>query len=219
MNSCQQIAGSGSRTNSNFRLPAACRLLPAMMMSMARTFRTLAVLLTLAILGAILVGFWSMLTPGRPADKDEFVVHFTCGLLTAIGILLVHCLIFIYFLGTGRWVKEVTLAYGMPDEPWHKRTRELKRATFPPALFSMLIGIAAAAAGAGAQLQAWPWYVHMTLGLLTLLINLWAFRIELRNVAENAGIIDAVMREVDRIRAAQGLTSNEEALANAEESR
>jgi hypothetical protein len=109
----------------------------------------------------------------------------------------------------------------MPDEPWHKRTRELKRATFPPALFSMLIGIAAAAAGAGAhqELQAWPWYVHMTLGLLTLLINLWAFRIELRNVAANAGIIEAVMREVDRIRAAQGLMSNEEALASVEESR
>jgi cytochrome b561 len=189
------------------------------MKNMARTFRTLAVLLTLAILVTILIGFWSMLTPGRPRDKDEFVVHFVCGLLTAIGILLVHCLIFIYFLGTGRWVKEVTLAYGMPDEPWHKRTRELKRQTFPPALFSMLIGIAAAAAGAGAQLQAWPWYVHMTLGLLTLLINLWAFRIELRNVADNARIIDAVMREVDRIRAAQGLTSNEEALANAEEPR
>jgi hypothetical protein len=189
------------------------------MIRMARTFRTLAVLLTLALLLTISIGFWSFLTPGESKFKDIFIVHFVCGLLTAIGILLVHCLIFIYFLGTGRWVKEVTLAYGMPDEPWHKRTRELKRQTFPPALFSMLIGIAAAAAGAGAQLQAWPWYVHMTLGLLTLLINLWAFRIELRDVTENAGIIEAVMREVDRIRAAQGLSSNEEALANVEEPR
>ena len=52
----------------------------------------------------------------------------------------------------------------------------------------------------------------MTLGLLTLAINLWAFQIELRNVAENARIIEAVMREVDRIRAAEGLPSNDEAL-------
>ncbi len=184
---------------------------------MARTFRTLAVMLTLALFLTIALGFWSFLTPGESKYKDIFIYHFTFGLFTAVGILLVHCLIFIYFLGTGRWVKEVTIAYRMPDEPWHKQTRELKRATFPPALFSMLFGIAAAAAGAGAQLQAWPWYVHMTLGLSTLLVNLWAFRIELRNVTLNAAIIDAVMDEVDRMRAAQGLLTNEEALREEEE--
>jgi hypothetical protein len=183
---------------------------------MAQTLRYLATLLTLAILLTIGLGFASLLIPGPPRDKDTFIVHFVCGLFTAVGILFVHSLIFIYFLGTGRWVKEVTIAYRMPDEPWHKQTRALKRATFPPALFSMLIGIFAAAAGAGAQLQAWPWYLHMTLGLLTLAINLWAFRIEVRNVTTNAGIIDAVMREVDRIRAANGLVSNEEALQDDE---
>jgi hypothetical protein len=180
--------------------------------NMAQTFRTLAIFLTIAILATIGLGFWSFFTPGLRADKDIFIVHFLAGLFTSLGILLVHCLIFIYFLGTGRWVKEVTIAYQMPDEPWHKHTRELKRATFPPALFSMLIGIAAAAAGAGAQLQAWHWSVHMTLGLLTLVINLWAFRIEIRNVTTNAGIIEAVMVEVDRIRAARGLNTNDEAL-------
>jgi hypothetical protein len=179
---------------------------------MAQTFRILAVLLTLALLLTIGVGFWSSLTPGESKYKDIFIVHFVCGLTTAIVALAVHCLIFIYFLGTGRWVKEVTIAYRLPDEPWHKETRELKRQTFPPALFSMLIAIAAAAAGAGAQLQAWPWQVHMTLGLLTLVINLWAFRIEERNVTINAAVIDGVMREVDRIRAVHGLASNEEAL-------
>ena len=106
----------------------------------------------------------------------------------------------------------MTLAYRLPDEPWHKLTRELKRATFPPALFSMLFAIAAAAAGAGAQLQAWPWYVHMGLGLSTLLVNLWAFRIELNAVTINADIIVQVMNEVERVRAANGLNSNDEAL-------
>ena len=179
---------------------------------MTQIFRTLAISLTLAILLTIGIGFWSFFTPGESKYKEIFILHFVFGLATTMGGLLVHCLIFIYFLGTGRWVKEVTIAYKMPDEPWHKQTRELKRQTFPPALFSMLIAIAAAAAGAGAQLQAWPWYVHMTLGLLTLAINLWAFRIELRNVTINATIIDAVMQEVDRIRTASGMVSNEQAL-------
>jgi hypothetical protein len=179
---------------------------------MARTLLSLAIFVIVALLLTIGVGFWSFFSPQRLADKDLFVIHFGLGLCTVLACLLVHCLIFIYFLGTGRWVKEVAIAYKIADEPWPKLTRELKRATFPPALFSMLIAIAAAAAGAGAQLQAWPWYIHMSLGLATLLINLWAFRVEIRNVTINAGIIDAVLAEVDRIRGEHGLPTNEEAL-------
>lgn len=186
---------------------------------MAQTFRALAILLTIALLATLGLGFWSFFTAGRARGTDVFFVHWVFGLITVNISLLVHCLIFTYFLGTGRWVKEVTIAYKLPDEPWHKQTRELKRQTFPPALFSMLFGIAAAAAGAGAQLQAWHWTIHMTLGILTLLVNLWAFRIELRNLTLNAAVIEEVMVEVDRIRAASGLESNEEALANADQPR
>jgi hypothetical protein len=83
----------------------------------------------------------------------------------------------------------------------------------------MLIAIAASAAGAGAQLQAWHWSIHATLAFLTVLINLWAFAVEHRNVTANAQVILDVLVEVDRRRAAQGLPSNaaaleEEAIAN-----
>ena len=85
---------------------------------MANTFRLLAAMLIVAMLGSIGVGFWSFSLP-RP---DEFwaevsIAHYVLGLITVFGILGVHCLVFIYFLGTGRWVKEVTLAYRMPDAP------------------------------------------------------------------------------------------------------
>src|SRR6516225_1336866 len=149
---------------------------------MVYTFRLLATLLLLAIVATMAVGFWSMALPGFPSQKDIYIVHFSLGLFTAIGILFVHCLIFIYFLGTGRWVKEVTLAYRMPDAPNHKTTRELKRRAFPPALFALLV-------------------------------NLWAFRVEYDCVRQNAGVIRAVMLDVDRIRAAHGLCCNDEALA------
>jgi len=46
----------------------------------------------------------------------------------------------------------------------------------------------------------------------SLFVNLWAFRIEYRNVSINGGVIDDVLHEVDRIRAEHGLPSNEEAL-------
>ena len=183
---------------------------------MTRTFTVLAGLVTLLLLATIGVGLWHFVTDDRTRRDEIFVIHFVLGLCTALGVLLVHCIIFTYFLGTGRWVKEVTLAYRLPDVPWHKLTRELKRATFPPALFAMLIAIAAAAAGAGAQLQAWHWSIHAMLAFLTVLINLWAFGVEYRNVTTNAGVILDVLAEVDRLRSAQGLPSNEAALAEEE---
>src|SRR5262249_17762086 len=147
-------------------------------------------------------------------EDPTYLVHFCLGLFTAMVTLLVHCLIFTYFLGTGRWVKEVAIAYRLPDEPLPKLTRELKRRTFPPALAAMLVIIATAGAGPGGQgqPQQWPWYVHGSLALVTLAVNLWAFRIEYRDVRINAGVMDQVMAEVDRIRAERGLPTNEEAL-------
>ncbi len=179
---------------------------------MTRTFTILAAILTLAQLATIGFGFYSKFLDLSELKKDIFLIHFFLGLATAIGLLLVHCIIFTYFLGTGRWVKEVGLAYDLPDEPWPKLTRELKRSAFPAALFAMLIAIATTSAGAGAQLQSWRWEVHATLAFATLLINLWAFRVEYRNVTLNATVIREVLNEVDRIRAARGLPSNAEEL-------
>ncbi|MDW8265432.1 MAG: hypothetical protein RMJ52_08865, partial [Gemmataceae bacterium] len=81
-----------------------------------------------------------------------------------------------------------------------------------PALLAMLITIATVAAGAGAQLREWPWLVHASLAVITLLVNGWAFVIEYRSLQRNAVILDAVLRETDRIRAAHGLPSSAEAL-------
>ena len=181
---------------------------------MTRIFATLA-LLNLAILTtSFLLGVLSQLRDAALHPEDStYWLHFLFGLAGTISTLMVHCLIFTYFLGTGRWVKEVAIAYKIPDEPWPKLTRTLKRRTFPPALIAMLITIATAAAGAGAQLKEWPWQVHFTLATLALLTNIWASRIEYRDVKRNSEVLDEVMAEVERIRAAAGLPSNAEALA------
>lgn len=185
---------------------------------MTRIFTSLALLNTAALLVTYVIG-WVSRGRGSVMNPDDstYLIHFVLGLFTAVGTLLVHCLIFTYFLGTGRWVKEVTIAYVLPDEPWHKETRELKRKVFPPALGAMLITIAAAAGGAGAQLREWPWQVHATLATIALLVNLWAFFVEYRIVTANAVVLDGVLKEVDRVRAERGLPSNAEALRQEEE--
>jgi hypothetical protein len=179
---------------------------------MTRIFTTLAAIVTLSLLVTISFGFWSMALDVTVFKKDIYIIHFCIGLFTALAILLVHSMIFTYFLGTGRWVKEVCIAYKLADQVLPKLTRELKREVFPAALFAMLIAIATSAAGAGRQLEEWHWSIHMVLALATLGINLWAFTVEYRCVSINAGVIEAVLEEVDRIRAERGLTTNAEAL-------
>src|SRR5437870_4060760 len=106
---------------------------------MIRIFSVLATANAIGLLASFGFGLLSMWRQSLNNPNDSiFMVHFLCGLFTAVATLLVHCLIFTYFLGTGRWVREVHLAYDLPDEPLYKTTRELKRKTFPPALFAML---------------------------------------------------------------------------------
>jgi hypothetical protein len=187
---------------------------------MAQILARLAAFNVLVLVAAFVAGTVSWWRGARAIPDDStYMLHIYLGLIAGITTLGSHCLIFIYFLGTGRWVKEVCLAYRIPDAPLPKLTRDLKRRTFPPALLAMLVPIAASAAGAGVAVQRWPWYLHGALAVATLAVNVWAFRIESRNVSINVGIIDEVMREVDRIRAERGLPSNAEALKQEESGR
>ena len=113
-----------------------------------------------------------------------------------------------YFMGTGRLIKEVTLAYDLPDERWARPTRDLKRGNTPKAILAMLLSIAVAAAGEGDRHNVWPWWIHLMLACAALVFNLWVFRVEYRNVACNGRILDEVLAEVERIRAAHGLPSS-----------
>src|SRR5260370_1926541 len=182
--------------------------------AMTRIFATLATTNALLLLISYGLGFASRERDGLHNPMDSiYWYHFLISLSTLFLTLFIHCiLIFTYFLGTGRWVKEVKLAYDLPDEPLPKLTRELKRKVFPPALFAMLTVIATGAAGAAAQVDVWRWEIHATLATLTLPVNLWAFRLEYHCLQTNVGGLDEVMREVDRLRAERGLPSNAEAL-------
>src|SRR5205085_869860 len=119
-----------------------------------------------------------------------------------------HCLVMVNFLGTGRWVKEVCLAYRLPDGNWPLKTRDLKRATTPKAILAMCLAIAAAASGQADQVREWPWWVHCVLAVATLATNTWVHFVQYRNITLNVGILEGVMTDVDWARAEQGLPPN-----------
>src|SRR5262249_41931629 len=154
------------------------------------------------LVAAFALGVLSWLRGGlHDSTVLSFSLHLYLALFAIIFNLGVHCLVFIYFLGTGRWVKEVALAYRLPDAPLPRLTLDLKRWTFPPALLAMLMPIAAAAAGMANihHLVAWAPPTHLALSILTLVVNAWALRVEYRNVCLNSGVLDQVVAEVERI--------------------
>jgi hypothetical protein len=179
---------------------------------MTRLFLVFVILTGLALLAAAVSGTVSWLQGGLTGEGSLYVTHFVIGLFSAIAVLLVHCLAITYFLGTGRWVKEVCLTYGLPDECWPRQTRDIKRGNTPYAILAMLVTIATAAAGAGRQNFDWPAWIHAALAATTLVVNALVWRVEYRNMGRNLRILDEVYAETDRIRAAAGLPSSEEAL-------
>jgi hypothetical protein len=173
---------------------------------MTRIYLVMATLDAAALLASFLLGFDQMGRAASPSDQSAVYVswHFIVGLFTAVFTLLVHCLIFTYFLGTGRWTKEVCRAYSIPDHEGPKQTREFKRTAFPPSLFGMLAVIATAGTGGPAQTDpnSLLGMAHPVLAVLTLVINAWAFVVVYRTVALNAAVIDQVMAKVEQMRSA-----------------
>jgi hypothetical protein len=179
---------------------------------MTRLFSILAPLNAALLLAALISGVISWWQGGSERDAEVYLLHFVLGLTTALTTLFVHCLVLTYFLGTGRWVKEVCLVYGLPDQHLPRQTRDIKRRNTPRVILAMLVTIAAAASGTAAQQRAWPGWVHLALVLATLAVNLHVFFVEYGNMRLNGQILDAVITDVERIRAERGLPSSEEAL-------
>lgn len=130
--------------------------------------------------------------------------HLLLGLAAALLTLLVHCVVFSYFLGTGRWVKETAEAYSLPGEIY-ERTRGSKFRAFPVALVAMLAVIAVAALGAAADTGRLSSVAHLVGACGAIAINFGAYAVELRAIGANTALLDEVMEQVRRIRAARGL--------------
>jgi hypothetical protein len=182
---------------------------------MTRIFRMIAAVNALLLLAAFGSGVVSWLQEGSQRNPNTYLLHFVLGLTTALTTLFVHCLALTYFLGTGRWVKEVCIAYGLPDDNLPRMTRDIKRRNTPRVILAMFVTIAAAAAGMAAQQRAWPGWVHLALASATVILNLHVFLVETGSMRLNAQILDSVMDEVERMRAVRGLPSSEEALREA----
>lgn len=137
-------------------------------------------------------------------------VHMLFGILAALVTVLVQSIAVTYFIGTGRWVKEVCETYQLSDE-FTQRGSTLKRKAFPWAMMSMgvvlMIACFGAAADPGTLRDTTANWVtpHMWAGILGTTLIAFASWKQLEFLNQNQRLIDTIVETVHDIRVERGL--------------
>lgn len=126
--------------------------------------------------------------------------HWAAGLVTGIFTLLIHSIVFMHFIGTGKGIKEAVESYGLPDDPetgYVRRTKKLKARVFPHATFASLAIIVAIWFGGWYHSQRWldhyenatAYAWHRWGAYLALLYTAYAFYAEWKAIRENTTML------------------------------
>lgn len=167
----------------------------------------------LVMMGATLIlglAIEDLHTDHSPEMLRWATVHRLSGVSTALVVVLVHSIVVTYFIGTSRWVKEVSEAYALGNA-YIVRANTLKRKTFPWAVMGMLTVVGVGALGAAADpATGLPntihWVTPHLIGAITGLMFIgYTFFVEWNNIHANHVVISDVLTEVQRIRAERGL--------------
>lgn len=126
--------------------------------------------------------------------------HLLAGLVTAILVVGVHTLLILFMLVTGRVLREGMRTRNLPaDFLVELNAFFAKRQAYPAAVFGAVSIVAAGVLGqAGRALGLHP-AVHMLAGLAALVLNLWAFSLEVLSLRANQRLLDRAAVELDAI--------------------
>ena len=145
-----------------------------------------------------------------PATLRWGTVHRLSGVFAALVVVLVNSMAVTYFIGTGRWCREVVEAYGL-DATFVERSKRLKRAAFPLAVLGMLavVGIVALGGAAdpatGRKGSVDGVTPHLIGGISLAAAIAWCFQAQVPTIRRQQDLIDDVMAVVRSERVSRGL--------------
>jgi hypothetical protein len=121
--------------------------------------------------------------------------HIQVALGTAVGIILIHSVIFVHLLGTGLGVKRAVFEHKIPDEPIVQALWKMKMTAYPPAFFCMAVTIMVAVGGGAVQTGGLDPIIHRYMSIALLVVNLITIPIEIKVINQNTDLI----RQVENI--------------------
>jgi len=179
---------------------------------MERVFGRVAIFAVALMAATACLGLWIGDLHGQtdPAVLRWATVHRLSGVLAALMVVLVNSMAVTYFIGTGRWCREVADTYRL-DDGFDLRSRQLKRRAFPLALLGMLavVGIVAlggAADPASGRPGTAAWVTPHLVGALGLMgVVAWCFTAQVPGIRRQHELVEEVLAAVRAVRLARGL--------------
>ncbi len=124
-------------------------------------------------------------------------LHMIWGLFTATLIVLLQCLIFGFFIGSGKSIKSAVKENGLSQE-WIQKTRDYKNQSYPALMLAILVSAAAAILGGGVAAGAVRVSVHQGFVWLALGLNIRSLWISYKVVVENVNAIHHINEEIQK---------------------
>ncbi len=137
-------------------------------------------------------------------------VHRLSGVFSALVVVLVNSMSVTYFIGTGRWCREVVETYAL-DASYVERSQQLKRSTFPFAILGIfgvvfIVALGGAADPATGRPGTQDWVTPHLIGSLLIVAGIaWCFQSQLPNIRRQHVLIEDIMSDVRTARLGRGL--------------
>lgn len=130
--------------------------------------------------------------------SGEMYMHAILGLSTTVSLLLLHCWVFLYFIGTGQGIREGVLAFDL-DKAAIKKTKRFKGMTFPFALFSMVFAIVATILGGGISTKSVSPGTHAIFVYVAVAFNAFSFWQEYRVIQRNRKLMQELNDQIEKL--------------------
>ncbi len=123
-------------------------------------------------------------------------LHMLWGFFMAILIVLLQCLIFGFFIGSGKSIKRVVEENNLAAH-WVQKTKDYKNQSYPALMLAIVITVVAAALGGGVGAGSVPPWVHGLVMWLALAANARSLWISYKVVVANVNAIHLINAEVE----------------------
>ncbi|KAA3609059.1 MAG: hypothetical protein DWQ01_10785 [Planctomycetota bacterium] len=162
------------------------------------------------MVGVALAGLFAAMGTGLSGmgaiDPSGLDAHRRFALGGSILVVMVHSLVFVYMIGTGRAIKDAVRDHGI-EARYYEIHKRYKWQAAPWALSCATLGVATPVLGGVAESAMAGTWLHPLLAVISLVANFFGLPAEYRTIKENGKLLDKVAEvtaEVNRDKIERG---------------